>query len=135
MPCTGRSTSGASLAGFAPVKAVVRFPIMVSRKNSQNVTVQLVGQSVKAEIGRVAAKAVSRTGEKTRGKYDHEALRGHEFNVEGNLMQKERIIDRKNNSYKELVVNIDTGEVVRDVEHPLSEHIGYGSAKHEKKTT
>ena len=108
---------------------------MASRKNSQNVIVQLVGVSAKVEVGRVAAKGVSRTGEKTRGKYAHEALRGCEFNVEGNLMQKERIIDRKNNSYKELVVNIDTGEVVRDVEHPLSDHKGYGSAKLNKKTT
>ena len=107
---------------------------MVSRKNPQDVTVQLVGVSANAEVGRVAAKGVSRTGEKTRGKYDHEALRGHEFNVQGHLMRKDRIIDRKNNFYKELVVNTDTGELVRDVEQPLSEHTGYGSAKHKKKT-
>jgi hypothetical protein len=108
---------------------------MVSRKKSRNVTVQLVGVSAKVDAGRLAEKAVSRTGKKTRGKYDHEALRGHEFSAGGHLMEKERIIDRKNNNYKELVVNTDTGEVVRDVEQPLSEHTGRGSAKHKKQTT
>lgn len=97
-------------------------------------TVQLVGVSTKVEAGRVPVKGVSRTGKKTRGKYDHEALRGHEFNAKGHLMQKERIIDRKNNMYKERVVDSDTGSVIRDVEHPLSEHTGHGSAKHKKLT-
>jgi hypothetical protein len=107
----------------------------VSRKRARNnAAVPLVGVSVKAEAGRVAAKGVSRTGEKKRGKYDHEALRGHEFNAEGHLMQKERIIDRKNKHYKELAVNTDTGEVVRDIEQPLSEHTGHGSAKHRRQT-
>jgi uncharacterized Ntn-hydrolase superfamily protein len=102
---------------------------MVSRKKIKNVTVQLVGVSAKVEVGRIAAKGVSRTGRKSKGKYAHESLRGHEFNVAGNLMRKERIIDRKNNFYKELVVNTDTGEIVRDVEQPLSDHTGHGSAK------
>jgi hypothetical protein len=102
---------------------------MVSRKKTKNVTVQLVGVSAKVEVGRIAAKGVSRTGGKSKGKYAHEALRGHEFNVAGNLMRKERIFDRKNNFYKELVVNADTGEIVLDVEQPLSDHTGHGSAK------
>ena len=108
---------------------------MVSRKKSIDVTVPLSGVSAKAEVGRVAAKGISRTGEKSKGKYAHEALRGHEFNVKGNLMGKERIIDRKNNYYKELVVNTDTGEIVRDIEQPLSDHTGHGSAKRKKQTT
>lgn len=108
---------------------------MEHRRKSKDVTVQLVGVSAKGEVGRVAAKGHTRTGEKRRGKYDHEALIGHEFNVEGNLMHKERIIDRKNNVYRERVVNTDTDEVVRDIEEPLSEHINHGSAKHKKQTT
>jgi hypothetical protein len=106
-------------------------PLKSSRKDA---VVLLKGVSARAEATRVAAKGVSRTGGKTRGKYHHEALRGHEFNVKGHLMKKERIVDRKANYYKELVVNVDTGEVVRDVEHPLSEHTGRGSAKHPKQT-
>jgi len=108
---------------------------MVSRKKSNDVTVHISGVSAKADVGRVAAKGVSRTGGKFKGKYAHEALRGHEFNVKGNLMHKERIIDRKNNHYKELVVNTDTGEIVRDIEQPLSDHTGRGSAKHKEQTT
>ena len=45
-------------------------------------------------------------------------------------MSKVRIIDRKNNVYKELVVHTDTGTVVHDTEHPLTDHTGHGSAKH-----
>jgi hypothetical protein len=101
----------------------------------KNVTVKLTGVSAKVEVGRLAAKGVSRTGEKKRGKYEHEALRGQEYSKSGQLMNKERIIDRKDNYYKELVVNADTGEVVRNVEHPLSEHKERGYAKFKKKTT
>jgi hypothetical protein len=108
---------------------------MVQRRKSRDVTVQLVGNSAKCEAGRVAGKGLTRTGEKTRGKYDHEVLLGQEFNVAGNLMHKERIIDRKNDYYKEKVVNTDTGEVVRDVEHQLSKHTDHGSAKFKKKST
>jgi len=108
---------------------------MEHRRKSKDVTVQLVGVSAKGEVGRVAAKGHTHIGEKRRGKYDYEAVLGHEFNVEGNLMHKERIFDRKNNSYKERVVNTDTGEVVRDIEEPLSKHIDHGSAKHKKQTT
>lgn len=105
---------------------------MPSQDKSNDVIVQLVGVSAKAEAGCIAAKGVSRTGEKSKGKYAYEELRGHEFNVAGNLMRKERIFDRKNNIYKELVINTDTGEVVRDIEHPLTEHTDRGSAKFKK---
>jgi hypothetical protein len=102
---------------------------MVPPKKSIGVVVQVTGVTATASIGRVAAKGVSRTGGKVGGRHAHEALRGNEFNTAGELMLKERIIDRKNNYYKESVVNVDTGEVVRDIEQPLSEHTGRGSAK------
>ena len=92
-------------------------------------TAQVTGVSATAFIGRVAAKGVSRFGGKLRSRHAYEALRGCEFNTEGELMQKERIIDRKNNYYKETVVNVDTSEVVRNIEEPLSEHKNRGSAK------
>jgi hypothetical protein len=108
--------------------------IVAREKSTRKATAHLVGVSATGAVGRIAAKGVSCTGEKRRGKYDHEALRGYEFSVKGHLMRKERIFDRKNNRYRELVVNSDTGEVVRDVEQPLSEHRGHGSAKHKKQT-
>ena len=50
----------------------------------------------------------------------------HKF---GRFVNYERIIDRKNNLYSERIVDPVTGEVLREIEEPLSEHIGRGSAK------
>lgn len=44
-------------------------------------------------------------------------------------MRKVRILDRDNNRYVEKVVDPETGEVLRDVEEPLSEHQERGWAK------
>jgi hypothetical protein len=41
----------------------------------------------------------------------------------------QRTIDRDRNRYQERIVNIATGEVVREVNEPLTEHQGRGSAK------
>jgi len=43
----------------------------------------------------------------------------------------ERIIDKKNNFYKEFITN-KNGKVIRDIEELLSDHKGRGSAKHKK---
>ena len=40
-----------------------------------------------------------------------------------------REIDRENNLYKELIINPDTGDVIRDCQAPLTEHVNRGSAK------
>lgn len=45
------------------------------------------------------------------------------------FVRKVRILDRDNDLYVEKVVDPETGEVLRDVEEPLSEHQGRGSAK------
>ena len=96
---------------------------MKSEVSTNNVTVQLQGVSAKAEIGRVAAKGVSRIGKEPRKKCDCEVLCRLEFSSVAHLMQKEWIFDRKNDRYKELVINIDTGEIVRNVDESLSEHV------------
>lgn len=46
----------------------------------------------------------------------------------GDYVNKERLIDRENDRYKERVVTED-GEVLRNVDEPLSAHHGRGSAK------
>lgn len=51
------------------------------------------------------------------------------------FMHKVRIIDRDNDRYLEKVVDPETGEVLRDVDEPLSEHQGRGSAKKRRPTT
>ena len=46
-----------------------------------------------------------------------------------------QLIDRDNNLYEETVVNLETGEVIRDCREPLSDHIGHGSDKIQRDTT
>lgn len=40
-----------------------------------------------------------------------------------------REIDRENNRYKEVILNPNTGEVIRSVDEPLTKHTSRGSAK------
>lgn len=102
---------------------------MSLKDKSRDVTVELTGQSATIQTGRLAAKTLVRSGKRGRGKHDVEVLSGHEYSAAGRMIKKDRLIDRKRDLYKERVVDADSGEVIRDVEHPLSEHIGYGSAK------
>ncbi|MBP2297091.1 hypothetical protein [Azospirillum rugosum] len=46
----------------------------------------------------------------------------------GDYVYKEREIDKDNNRYRELVRE-ESGEVIRDIEQPLTDHTGHGSAK------
>lgn len=41
----------------------------------------------------------------------------------------QRVIDRDRNEYHERVIDVETGEVVREVHEPLSDHTGRGSAR------
>ena len=43
-----------------------------------------------------------------------------------------REINRDANEYYERIINKETGEVVREVVEPLTEHTGRGSAKNQK---
>lgn len=43
-----------------------------------------------------------------------------------------RVIDRRNNWYKEVITDPVTGEVIRKCEEPLSEHTERGSAERKK---
>jgi hypothetical protein len=45
---------------------------------------------------------------------------------------KQRVIDRKNNKYRETVWDFETGEIVHHCEEPLSQHLNHGSAKQRK---
>ena len=53
-------------------------------------------------------------------------------NLRGGVF-KSQLIDKRNDKYKEKVVNaLDENDVIKDQEQPLSEHRGYGSAKFKK---
>ena len=47
----------------------------------------------------------------------------------GKYVHIEQTVDRDNNRYRKLVKDKETGEIIRDVDEPLSDHKGYGSAK------
>jgi len=47
----------------------------------------------------------------------------------GTWMKKERVIDKDSNSYKEVIIDPATNEVVRHCEEPLSDHVNRGSAR------
>jgi hypothetical protein len=102
---------------------------MTTPKSENDVTVDVTGQTVGIKTGRVAAKSTTRTGVRKHGKSELEVIVGHEFNSAGQMVKKERVIDRSNNRYRELVVNVDTSQVLRDVEELLSDHLNRGSAK------
>jgi hypothetical protein len=44
-------------------------------------------------------------------------------------MDVEQVVDRRLNRYRKRVVDPETGEVLRDVDEPLTDHQRYGSAK------
>ena len=59
-----------------------------------------------------------------------EGKSGHEWSHRlQKMVYKERLIDRKDNRYKELVKDLETGEVIHEADEPLSKHTGHGSAK------
>ena len=47
----------------------------------------------------------------------------------GRWMRLLQIVDRRNNRYRKLVTDPDTGEVLRDVDKPLTEHTGRGDSR------
>ncbi len=59
-----------------------------------------------------------------------ESARTQEMSAElGHWVGKHRIIDRRGNIYYERVVDQETGEELRHIEEPLSEHTDRGSAR------
>lgn len=48
------------------------------------------------------------------------------------LIKKFSLKDREKNLYQEKVEDLETGEVIRNISEPLSQHQGFGSAKFKK---
>ncbi len=51
----------------------------------------------------------------------------------GRWMRLQRVIDRVNNWYREIIHDPKTGEIVHQTDEPLTEHQGHGDAKKPKK--
>ena len=47
----------------------------------------------------------------------------------GDYVWKYRVVDWENNLYAEKIIDLNTGEIIKDEEGLLSDHIGHGSAK------
>src|ERR671914_91428 len=58
-----------------------------------------------------------------------ESKHGDELSASGRWVRVHRIVDRRRNFYYEKVHDPETREVLRDVEEPLTEHRGRGSAR------
>jgi Zn finger protein HypA/HybF involved in hydrogenase expression len=65
-----------------------------------------------------------------RGKPFMELKQGDNFSTShGRWMRLLQIVDRRNNRYRKLVTDPETGAVVRDVDERLTEHTGRGDAR------
>lgn len=51
------------------------------------------------------------------------------FHDKAKWVQKERLIDREKNRYREKVTDPATGEVIHECDEPLDHHKGHGTAK------
>ncbi len=49
----------------------------------------------------------------------------------GRFMKRHQLVDKENKWYKKTVVDPETGEVLRDIDEPLPDHKGRGSAKNQ----
>jgi hypothetical protein len=69
------------------------------------------------------------------GKTLAEGLSGDDLHRKsGKWMKKERLINRAEDRYKEVITDPETGGVVHHCDEPLSQHRGHGSAKKKKKS-
>jgi hypothetical protein len=65
-----------------------------------------------------------------RGKAFLEQKQGDNYSPSrGRWMRLVQIVDRRRNRYRKLVTDPETGEVLRDVDEPLTDHVGRGDAK------
>jgi len=68
-----------------------------------------------------------------RGKPFIEGVVGSDLSIRlQKWMRLERVIDRENDHYKEVVTDPTTGDVIHQCDEPLSKHQGHGSAKFKK---
>ena len=60
----------------------------------------------------------------------YESVSGDDLHrASGKWNHLEREIDREHNRYRERIVAGDTGEIIRNVDEPLSNHVGRGAAQ------
>jgi hypothetical protein len=69
-----------------------------------------------------------------RGGFGYESVTGAEPRRDGKgWVYIRKIIDREKDRYVEHIVDYHTGDVLRDVDEPLSKHLGHGTERRLKK--
>ncbi len=93
---------------------------------SGNATIMLEPNNLYLQVG-------WKTKEKGSKKPNQESKAGDMlYRKEGKRVHREISIDRKNDTYKEIVKDKVTGEIIHQCEEPLSQHKWHGDAKHKK---
>jgi hypothetical protein len=93
----------------------------------RRISVRIREQIAVRDSLRVEAKDPSRPKRKRLRK---QVIKGDEVQrSSGRWMKKYRLIDRDEDRYQERIVDGETGEVVHEVDEPLSQHQGHGSAR------
>ena len=65
-----------------------------------------------------------------KSKFDYREIWGKDWSETlGRFVSKHQIIDRKGDRYFEIVVDDESGEILRSCEESLRDHSGHGSAK------
>ena len=99
---------------------------MICKPNKGEINVSVA--EIKLRTFRAGIKTRSRTP--NRAKYDIEETKGQVWSNElDQWVTIHRIIDRASDKYLELVVDEETGDILRECEEKLSEHTGRGTAK------
>lgn len=96
-----------------------------------NVTIEIEGAEIRLECHDVGPQTKKR--EPNKANFDVEEIEGTSWSNElGRFVAYRRIIDRKQDTYFELVTDGKTGEILRKCEEPLSTHTGRGSARKDR---
>ena len=89
------------------------------------------GKEFRLRVSGILGRSVPKGG----GRWQYQSQCGHSvFAQDGSIHWVEREIDRISNEYHERIIDKATGQVVREVHEPLSEHRGRGCAKRVRKS-
>ena len=102
----------------------------VCESSNQSVSLSLSDRIEVTDQLKVTAQDPTLPSNTQKKRHQTEIIQGSEWSVSHQKMvHKERLIDKPNNKYTELVVDPDTGEIIHWCEEPLSHHTGHGDAK------
>jgi len=100
---------------------------MASKKDGNHTPTPPIG---KLTLKTHDAGVIQRKRKPAKNKFDVEEKVGSDWSYKRKkFIDYRHVIDRPNDRYRKKLVDPDTGEVIMDVDKPLSEHQGHGAAK------